>query len=396
MRPARGTATWGLSALAVLFLGLAWYSSTKPVDFQIYHRVAGQVINGDYELYPRVGQGTDRGDSHEFQYAPILALIFVPLGLLPLQAAAFLFAVLKIPAYAYVGWVIARRLDGQSRYATLLWIALLVVGGYIVEEFRNGNVHAFVGLLMVVAFDQSEKGRIVTPAAALGVAIAAKLTPLALLAYFAWRRRFAVCGATLVAVAVLWAVPALVVGWDMNNHLTMEFVRATGGMADESDNYSLRGVLLRWLTRGPLAAWMILLLVLAVAMALVFRRPPRNQASKLLELSLVLTGMLVVSPHTQRIHFSTLFVPAVTLIALVVMSPQMRGAWLARSALVVNAAAATFLPLVFGGRTASLAYQAFEPYLAAAMVLLVVLMVLLKDVKSEAGLTPSPHLTSRV
>jgi hypothetical protein len=384
----------GLAVLAACFLGLAWYSSTRPIDFQIYHRVAAQVLNGDYELYPRaVYDGPRRGDTHEFVYAPIVAFLFAPFAWLPMQAAAFLFACLKIPAYGYVVWVIARRLGVERRYALLAWTALLVVGGYVVEEFRNGNFHAFVILLMVTAFDQAERGRVLASAAALGLAVATKLTPLALLGYFAWRRQFAVCAATVAVIAVLWALPVPFVGLEMNLHLTDGFFRSAAAMADESDNFSLRGALLRTLTVNPLqnpdyaptnvadvpvalvsVVWVLMLAAVVVAVAVAVWRAPENPAASLLDLSLVLTTMLVISPHTQRMHFSLLVVPVVCLAGMLVQR-SLNGGALVRGALAVNAAAATLLPLVFGGRSASLTFQAFSPYTIAALVTLIVLVV---------------------
>jgi alpha-1,2-mannosyltransferase len=383
------TPTLGLIALGGLSLGLAWFASTRPVDFQIYHRVAAQVLRGDYELYPAaVFDGTARGDSHEYQYAPLVAFIFAPLGLLSMQAAAFLFACLKIPAYAYMGWVIVRSLHVETRYATLLWIALVVAGGYIVEEFRNGNVHAFAGLLMLVAFDQSERRRIAVPACALGLAIVVKLTPLALLGYFALRRRFMLCAATLVVVGVLLFLPSLVVGLDLNVHLMEGFVRSAQGMLDESDNVSLRGALMRALPRSETGVWVVwiaLLLVLGGAIAAVLWKETEDSRVRLLEFCLVLTAMLVASPHTQRMHLSTLVVPSAVLIGIVLTRPAMRGAGLVRAALIVTAAASTVLPLVLGSRQASLAYQAWSPYTIAALLLLVVLLILVAQGKGDQG-----------
>jgi hypothetical protein len=391
--------TSALLVLVVLFLGLAWYSSTRPIDFQIYHRVATQVLDGDFELYPRAADDrTRRGDTHEFLYAPVVAFLFVPVALLPLQAAAFLFACLKIPAYAYVVWVIARRLGVERRYALLAWTALLVVGGYVIEEFRNGNVHAFVILLMVTAFDQAERGRVLASASALGLAVVTKLTPLALLAYFAWRRRFALCAATLAVIAVLWAVPVPFVGLDTNLRLTEGFLRSAAAMVDESDNFSLRGALRRTLTVNPLqnpdytptniadvpvtvvsVVWALMVVALAVAVLAALRRPPGDAPASLLDLSLVLTAILVVSPHTQRMHFSMLVVPVVGLAGILVSEASRHRAGFVRGALAVNAAAATLLPLVFGGRSASLAFQAFSPYTIATVVLLVALTIVRLD-----------------
>ena len=65
---------------------------------------------------------------------------------------------------------------------------------------------------MVFAYDRAEAGLVLPPAAALAVAIATKITPLALLAYFALRRRAAVCLATVAILALLIVAPAIVMG----------------------------------------------------------------------------------------------------------------------------------------------------------------------------------------
>jgi hypothetical protein len=86
--------------------------------------------------------------------------------------------------------------------------------------------------------------------AALAVAIATKITPLALLAYFALRRRAAVCLATVAILALLIVAPAVVMGSAANARELRAFATYAAEKIDEGDNYSLRGVLIRYLTAG--------------------------------------------------------------------------------------------------------------------------------------------------
>ena len=88
------------------------------------------------------------------------------------------------------------------------------------EELRFGNVHFFIVALMVFAYDRAEAGSVFSPAAALAVAIAIKLTPVALLAYFALRRRGAVCLATVAILAFLIVAPAAVIGFGCQRERT--------------------------------------------------------------------------------------------------------------------------------------------------------------------------------
>lgn len=392
----------GLALLAVLVLPLAWYSATHSIDFPMYHRAAVKVLHGNYDLYPHAyDEGPLQVDPlGQFLYAPVVAFFFTPLGLLPVQVAGFVFACLKIPAYFYVFSVIARRMDVQDRIGSIALLTILVLGGYLIEEFRGGNIHVFSVCLIVFAFDRADRGQVAAPAIAMATVIAVKLAPVLLLPYFAVRRRFAICAATIGVLGVLWAAPAAIVGFERNNELTEAFVRSAARIADRPDNVSLRGVLFRVLTPVPIgdpqnppnnladvppsvvaAAWAVLATAIAIIVAAVVWRDPRHEIDRLLDLSLVLTTLLVIEPHTQRLYFSGLVVPVAVLIALLIRQPHLPFHRLIRAALVVTAAAATFLPLIFGGRSASLAYQAWSPYSIAAMFLLGTLIVVAREVR---------------
>lgn len=393
----------GAFALVALLAALAWQSSTRSVDFPIYHRIATGILNGDYELYPPEVYGGALVPPHGFRYLPAVAFLFVPFALLPLVWAALAFYLLKLAVLAYVSRT-AGRWAGLSPHdwgAPLL--ALFVVAGYAAEELRYGNVHLFTVALMVFAFDRVERGAVTTPAIALALAIATKITPLALLGYFALRGRVAVCVATLAVLAALAIAPAAAVGVRTNAHLLTGFARYAVQKVDESDNYSLRGVLDR-AVHAPRSAqastapagvallssqtnpaawlWLVLLAVLGAATLVTVWRPPGDDMTRLLHLSVVLVVMLIASPHTQRRYFVQLFVPALALIGVA----RAHAGSKRRSAIVglaATAAVGTVLPLVFGGRRLALAYESVSPYFYGAVILLAALMALVRAMKQE-------------
>jgi hypothetical protein len=112
-----------------------------------------------------------------------------------------------------------------------------------------------------------------------------------------------------------------------------------------------------------------------------------GSAIPLLELSLVLTAIVLASPHTQRQHLTALYVPAVVMLGLLMTGASQAHRRLLLLSLGTTAAASTVLPLVFGGRQLALAYEAWSPYFAATLVMFGVLVVLAARLKTavDAG-----------
>jgi hypothetical protein len=367
----------------------------------VYHRAARQVIAGNFELYPAEAYRGQPFPSQGFRYAPAIAFLFVPFGWLPLELAALLFFALKLAALWYVGATVARHAGLPVQHRRVFLIAFLVAGGYIVEELRFGNAHFLCVALMVFAYDRAESGSVLAPAAALAVAMATKLTPVALLAYFAFRRRGALCLSTIAIVALLVVLPAAMVGYAENARQLRAFATYALEKIDEDDNYSLRGVLVRHLAPGredvshvraniaslsPTAVtgiWLFGVLGLGLAGLAALWQQDDDPAVRLLEFSIVLTGIVLASPHTQRRYFVALYVPAVALVALLARTPAARERRTILVGLLATAAPATILPLVFGGRRLALLYEASSPYFFGALALFGVLVVM--TVRRKAG-----------
>ncbi len=181
---------------------------------------------------------------------------------------------------------------------------------------------------------------------------------------------------TASILVFLIVAPAAVLGSAANGRELRAYARYAGEKINEGDNYALRGALVRHLTSGqsdvshveasvanlPMAVingiWLIGLVGLGLAALVAIWREDDDPIVRLLEFSVVLTGIVLASPHTQRRYFVTLFVPALTLAALLVRrrAPTDRRSILI--ALLAIAAPATILPLVVGGRRMALLYEA--------------------------------------
>jgi hypothetical protein len=116
--------------------------------------------------------------------------------------------------------------------------------------------------------------------------------------------------------------------------------------------------------------------VLGLSALAAFRHDDDDGIVRLLEVSIVLTGIVLASPHTQRRYFVTLFVPVVTLLTLLPRARSQGERRLLLTGVFLTAFPATILPLVFGGRRLALIYEAGSPYFFGALGLFAVLVVL--------------------
>jgi hypothetical protein len=117
-------------------------------------------------------------------------------------------------------------------------------------------------------------------------------------------------------------------------------------------------------------------LVGSIAVAALLRSAPSGQIPAFLDFSIMLTAMLLASPHTQRRYLVALYVPVVALIALVAKTPAGTDRRLMVFGLAVTAVTGTLLPLVFAGRRLALWYEAGSPYFFGTLALFVTLVQL--------------------
>lgn len=400
-----------LAALAILLLAFTAYSARFALDFGIYYNAGAKVLAGDIDnLYPQ-----DRPPPgslvpfHVYRYPPVAAVLMAPLALLPLQVSAFLFGLTKLAAlYGIV--VLVMRLSGTARRhrGWILGLSMLGIGGYFIEEFRNGNAHLLLLAAIVATVYLAERRRDVFAGLLLGVAACFKLTPLIYVPYFLLRRRWLLCATCVLTLAALFALPSLLFGVAAGDALLDAFTEITLQKTIDPHNYSLRGAILKYLTaldveepkygkinvaslsleaattvwwgavvavglvlaactRGPQQRLIGLLRPDPTAAASPSRPRPSDAERTLLEVSLWATALLLASPHTQRLWFTSLFFPFVVMLALVAGRPEDSRRRQILSAVGGSFLIGTLLPPLMPGRDAALAYEVRSPYLLATL-----------------------------
>lgn len=181
-------------------------------DFRVYYDAATAFRNGD-AVYG-VAHGLDSG---YFKYAPAMAMLYVPLSLLPYSIVAIIQYALIVTAF--VGSVITADrllrthvLGGRHGTYAPIFFATLVTVVHLHRELHLGNINVLLVWLLVHALDRMLSGRVGAAGFLIGIAILAKPHFVVLLPLLLLRGHFrAATNAVFVAVIAL-LLPLLFIG----------------------------------------------------------------------------------------------------------------------------------------------------------------------------------------
>ena len=203
-----------------------------------------------------------------------------------------------------------------------------------------GQINLFVLLMIVLAVLANQRGRPWLGGVALAAGIAIKVTPLALLPYFAWRRNWRLLAATALILVLLVGV-TLALGWGPRWPEYFDFIGSSGRGTGFIDNQSLNGLLLRlWRPElsgypiGPLppaflVVWYAADLVVLGFVVLALRGPRLSQPLKTwTEVAMILLVLPVLQPIAWFHHYVfalVAFVIAVRLARLRALPPLSIG-----------------------------------------------------------------------
>ena len=332
---------------------------------------------GDWEdVYLSAAQRLhNRGELFELRtgyvYPPFGAMVAVPFTFMSRSAGLFAWAALNSLAVVVVlvgAWRLSggRALPGRvgttkADYAAF-WLGGLAAFGFMLDAAANWQTDLLIGAVLIggcllIASDRSIAGGLL-----IGLAAAFKCTPLLFVPYLVWKRRFCAAAVVVVAAFGLNLLPDLVypptdgpsrvVVW-ANRFLTplTEADRDPGVWASGVDfNHSVAGGTLRWFafdqaeSNGRFVSvpkaerqvstsdlkrlnFAITALLGLVALVALWRRPSEITPGPVfaVEVGIVLTLMLLLSPMSSKPHFAVLIVPQ---LALVRLACQTRDRWL--------------------------------------------------------------------
>ena len=235
--------------LAILLLHYSILSLRSFSDFGPYYK-AGERFAGSENLY-------NFADGHYlFKYSPLAALFFAPIALLPYSTAAALWLGLSWLLLGF-SYLLAKKLEWGGEPLPI-WAGLLIFLGlskFALAEIHLGQVDFLLLFLVLVALASLGRRREVFGGVLLALAVLFK-PPLLLISILAvWRRRtmflLGLGGALLVGLCL----PILQYGFlgalSLYHGWWAVLSTSSPGLLASEVNQSIFGALTRWLVQNP-------------------------------------------------------------------------------------------------------------------------------------------------
>jgi hypothetical protein len=342
-RPLRRTIILIVLVLCVL-LGGVYFASKSGTnaevysnDFNVYYHAGRQVLAGRDPYQNSLGEWTP------YLYPPLLAELLVPLAMLPLPIAAYVWFLISA-ASMFSAAVMSASLEGdeedsvakdEPRVARLVSsriamasAAVVIVLRFALDTFDLGQVNAVVAGLAVAHIYFYARDRKTLSVLVLVLAVSIKLTPALFLVYHIAKMRLkfaAACIAMLAGVTALSFLPFEARGGDAIRVFANRTLKNEQGynLADPG-NQSLRGAIARLAgratdegsgrteSRNPVDAVTLTFATVLLAGA-VFAAP--RARSELAGAAPFFCCVVLLSPLSWKAHFVILVLPIAWLLA---------------------------------------------------------------------------------
>ena len=278
----------------VLIAGYAIRVRDGMADFEVNYR-AGQRLESGETLY-------QTADGHwMFKYLPASALIYLPLGHLPIEAAKVTWFAISLLALAW-SFVLVRQLVPLPHRPYLLVLSALVLAKYFLHELRLGQINILIMTVMLLAIRAIEDGNGAASGVLVGMATALKPYAAVFFPYLLIKRNWkgAAAGGLVLGLALM--VPAIFYGIAGNVRVLGEWARtlsqSTPALLTNNDNVSVLAFFAKWLgdPARALIAGGIVIAVLALLMLAVILRGGTIPNRPVLECAVLLTLVPLISP----------------------------------------------------------------------------------------------------
>lgn len=218
------TLSRGFLALVILI--------TLVVAFQQHHNVVGKLADprgGHINDFDRWMLMTPHFVHDHADYvndylptAPLTLIVFAPLAALSRPNAQIVWVCTKL-AFAYLAFALASGIVARAGVRLTTSATALIIAGWwlpVIVDMQEGQTNFLAFLPLVAGLYEAQRetrGSQTVAGLLIGLAVAAKVTPVIFVAYFLWKRRWALALASIVGVGVwLFFVPAAVFGWQQN------------------------------------------------------------------------------------------------------------------------------------------------------------------------------------
>ncbi|MGD0113900.1 MAG: glycosyltransferase family 87 protein [Armatimonadota bacterium] len=364
----------GMIALVVTLVILLKAHSDDLKDADVWWKAGQRVLHGG----PLTG-------IKDYRYPPTFAVFMSPLCVLPRRAFYVVWYLINVGLFALSVRLTARLLDPGSKWGDVprFWLSTAVIAVYAVDNLFLGQTNILVMALVYLSLLALSRDREWLAGLPLAGAIAVKVFPAPLFAYFVYRLWLRAAAATVLGCLFLMLLaPAPVRGFGRNYQETRTWWNRVvapylsrgkagdwGQHALDFGNQSLQAVAHRYLT--PVNAYVVardptqvlyvnfvdmtpeavnrVILVLFALLAGSFMaacglRRPGDALQQATEYSLAVILVLLVSALSWTYFFVMMLLPIATAMALLARgSLRPRTAWMLKAGLVASALAAPLL-----------------------------------------------------
>jgi hypothetical protein len=354
LNSSRGRIFWVLAAVVgVAVVSIVMARVRKPSELAVYTTAADRMSHRE-EIY----RPTDR---KAFTYPPFFAIPFLPMNLLPETYQPAVWWAINLSLIGLSAWLLfqltaAAREQSNRGPATIWWcsgITALLSAKFMLLPLVYGSHDLLILALMLASGLALARGRQLSSGLAGGIAAACKATPLLLLPFLIWQRKWRAAGLFVAALFVATFLPDLLfphpnhkpwVEYWYSNFVAKVHVgsapAASGAWKEWNElNQSLAGTVHRLANPAPntRAALNVAVLpirnehikfvtlgldLLVLAFCAWLSWPRKSLASRdgdqglasLGYISAVLCGMLLLSPMSSTYHFCLLLPPIAFLV----------------------------------------------------------------------------------
>lgn len=299
-------------------------------DFNVYYHASREVIAGRDPYQNSLSEWTP------YLYPPLLAELLIPLALLPLPLAAYVWFLISAFSVSATAAMCARMLP-ESRAPQWLVAAgaMIIVFRFVLDNFNLGQVNAMVTALAVAHVFLFARGKKFWSALALAVAVSIKLTPAIFLVYHIAKLRLRYALACIVLVGAISALSFLPMGTAAPGAFS-EFANRTlrneqGYNLADPGNQSLRGAFARLTTtvtdetrynsRMVFSGSTLLLSIIVLAAAVWGATRARDELSAVAPF---FCCAVLLSPLSWKAHFVMLILPLAQLSGVMLNTPKTR------------------------------------------------------------------------
>jgi alpha-1,2-mannosyltransferase len=395
------------------------------VAFLIIYLVSGITVfrkaKEDRTALLRWSYHTDRIKHRETIYGaqggsypnlPFMLMILMPFHAMGPIAGSLAWQTFKFLIILFIFWstVKVARNNGPPWPDWALLVLILLSLRVFISDLTHGNVNLVIGGLVVVALLFSFYEKDFLSGLVIGLATVLKVTPALFIPYFLYKRRWLSVVGSMVGIALFcWLVPGLILGFDFNNQLIIEWYKQmvrpflsgmpVGYLQTQHINQSFTGLFFRFLSdsvaitgdvkRGydelrinfvsldqQTVSLMVKIASLAVVGCLAWfcRTPHKNHKhlGNLGEFAMVFLAMLFLSERSWKHHYVLLILAhSFLLYYLLIMKPSGWRKWVPLSFMIIAVFLHTFSGSLFFGFYWSDVLEAYGVYIIGALSLFV-------------------------